>query len=62
MTGVHISTDYLTSKMDETCMSRLFLSSEEDEDDICGSSCKKLKPSQGPANQTNKETDETCTF
>jgi hypothetical protein len=43
-------------------MSRLFLSSEEDEDDICGSSCKKLKPSQGPANQTNKETDETCTF
>ena len=52
MTGVHVLIDYFTAKKDETSSG----------DDVGGSSCKKLKSRQGPANQNDKETDETCTF
>lgn len=49
MTGVHILIDYFTSKVIRRgCVSQIL----SNEDDVGGSSCKKLKSSQGPLNQT----------
>ena len=49
MTGVHILIDYFTSKVIRRgCVSQIWSS----EGDVGGSSCKKLKSSQGPLSQT----------
>ncbi len=49
MTGVHILIDYFTSKViRRECVSQILSS----EGNVGGSSCKKLKSSQGPLSQT----------